>query len=329
MPNKYSKTLKGEDFSSPKRKKQKSRRKLQSRNYLKKERSRHVKITLLLVLIVIVVVAVVYFLLFSHRFDIKETKINKLADYQLITEQEIKDEINSLKQEKRLLIFSQENIFSFNSRKLGQILEKDLRISEFKINKEMPNKIVVNLKETKPVALLISFGNYQDYFLNKEGNVIYSAIKREDDNFTTLEEVEENNIEEMAIIEDKESEKEDQEEKLPIFYDYTEINLNEPDYTSFLKNVLNFINNPIFEKQEINIELIKITEDGNIFDAKIDTSKGWYILINSEADFKEQSNNLSLVLTQGLKDKQKLEHIDLRFGDRIFYKLEQEKEKEY
>jgi hypothetical protein len=59
-------------------------------------------------------------------------------------------------------------------------------------------------------------------------------------------------------------------------------------------------------------------------DFRIDTTLPWDILWSSEKDPQKSTDNLALVLsslqTMDTKKKTELESIDLRFGDKIFYK---------
>ncbi len=337
MPNKYSKTL-GSKSSSLRRKKI-SKRNLQSRNFNRRKKTRHLKIFLLLVVVFIVLGLLTYFLLFSNHFDIKKIQVNKLVDYKLVEEQEIVQEVYSLMNKKRLFLPTK-NIFVFKIASLASVLEQDSRVAEFTINKKFPRQLNVTIKESLPIARLINFNNHQNYYLNEKGETIYlplsqdfttTEIRSNNLTFTTLEqeEPEEQEIGPKSFGEEIEQEKEKIElDSLPLFYNQTEVSLDKPEYINFRKDILGLINSPVLEQRQIKAELIKITTDKSIFEAEVDLNEDWLIFINSEADFDLQKNNLNTVLNEFLK-RDNLEYIDLKFGQRIFYKLKEQKEKQY
>jgi len=329
MPNKYSKTL-GHSSSSSRRKRRNShlRRDLQSRNFNRQKKTRRLKIFLLLIIVLIALGLLTYFLLFSSFFTIKKVQVSKLVDYDLIKEQEVIEKVYSLMNKKRLFC-SRENIFIFKTASLADVLEQDSRIADFTISKNFSQKeLKIDIKESLPIAKLISFSNYQNYYLNEKGEAIY--LPQQD--FTTLEQEKEQGIQiqEQEIMEIQTQEKGIiKSEQMPLFYDYTEVSLSDPVYVEFLKDILDLINSPVLEQRQIRAELIKITKDKSIFEAEIGLNEGWLIFINSEADFELQKNNLSTILNKELLERDNIEYIDLKFGQRIFYKPKQGQEKEY
>lgn len=296
MSNKYRKTFKSPSLN---RRIQVARNK-QSRTYFAKKRVLRLKIYFSIILILLISGLIVYFLFFSNYSEIKDIRISKITDYQLISEQELTEMIDSLIK-KRGLIFSQKNILIFNTDNLREIMINDSRINVFDIKKDWPNTLIIKIAESKPVALLISFANTKNCcYLNSQGQVIYVST---DIDFTTLNKAE--------------------NEVLPIFYDKTKINLTDPIYIELLKNILNLINSDILSLNEIKTDLVTITEKGGIFEVEIITQEKWRILINSEADFDEQIKNLTIILKQEIEDRNDLNYIDLKFGKIIWYTLKE------
>ncbi|MBU4370023.1 hypothetical protein KKG58_04690 [Patescibacteria group bacterium] len=308
MSSKYRKTFKSPSLN---RRIQVTRNK-QSRFYFAKKRLFRLKIYLSIILILLISGLIVYFLFFSNYSEIKDIKISKIIDYQLISEQELTEIINPLIS-KRGLLFSQKNILIFKTAALREIMTNDSRINVFDIEKDWPSTLIIKIAESKPVALLVSFANNKNCYLNAKGQVIY--ISHNDEYFATFIQ-RRKNIPFATLNEAK-------NEILPIFYDKTEVNLTDLAYVELLKNVLSLINCDILSQNEIKTDLVNILEKGGVFEVEIITQEKWRILINSEADFAQQINNLSFILKQEIQDRNNLEYIDLKFGERIFYKLKE------
>ncbi len=295
MSSKYRKTFKSPSLN---RRIQIARNK-QSRFYFIQRRHLRLKIYFYIILILLISGLIVYFLFFSNYSEIKDIKISKITDYKLISEQELTEMIDPLIK-KRGLIFSQKHILIFKTDDLKEIMTNDSRINVFSVEKDWPNTLIIKIAESKPVASLISFANNKNAYLNSQGQVIYASTNVD---FTTPNEA--------------------KNEVLPIFYDKTKVNLTDLVYVELLKSVLDLINSDILSQNEIKTDLVTIMEKGGIFDVEIITQEKWRILINSEADFDQQIDNLSLILKQEIEDRNNLDYIDLRFGDIIWYTLKE------
>ncbi len=301
MSKKYYQTLNGATLST-KSKKIFANRRSQSRKMVFKKKNRRFKIIIISLIFLIFVFLIIYFLFFSKYFKINNIEIKKTEDYNLTSDLELKQEIFLLLTKKRF-IFPQNSILAFNSKNLAKIMNNDSRYDEFYIEKKLPHTLIIKIKESKPIAFLISFGNYQNYYLNEQGKTI--LMSQNDEFFTTPE--------------NREIEIQEREKDFPIFYDQTEINLDSEKYQNLLKSVITFINDPVFQKNNLKAEIIKITEKGGIFEITIKTNEKWEIFINSESDFEKQAINLNLILEEKIKQRTDLEYIDLRFGEKIFY----------
>jgi len=147
-------------------------------------------------------------------------------------------------------------------------------------------------EETQPVAVLGSLESRQPYYLNKHGRVITE----------TIEDIQNSDI-------------------ITIFYNSTNADINDQFHIDFFQRLLMFVRSDILFQNDIYIESIKLSHIDNVFEAQLTTIEGWQILINSEADFEKQLNNLLLTLQEEIEDRAELENIDLRYEERIFYKL--------
>ncbi len=72
-------------------------------------------------------------------------------------------------------------------------------------------------------------------------------------------------------------------------------------------------------KNDINIVKIVLMDEGMY---EVYSKEGWYILLNTKNEPNPSFNNLKLVFDTQIKEKRlKLEYIDLRFGQKVFFKL--------
>lgn len=75
--------------------------------------------------------------------------------------------------------------------------------------------------------------------------------------------------------------------------------------------------------RDISIYKIFIKDDG-VYD--LETSSGWHIIINNNNNPQETFQNLKIILEDQIKEDYvgKISYIDLRFGNKIFYKFNDE-----
>lgn len=68
-----------------------------------------------------------------------------------------------------------------------------------------------------------------------------------------------------------------------------------------------------------HLHTIRIKDDDVI---ELRVLEGWYAIVNIDSEPNEAVENLSIVFAKNLKDqREKLEYIDLRFGNKLYYKL--------
>lgn len=73
--------------------------------------------------------------------------------------------------------------------------------------------------------------------------------------------------------------------------------------------------------QEKNIETRYILMDPAEVDASVITAEGWALHMNLFSDLSTQAKNASILLSQKIKDdRKKLDYVDVRFDNRLYYK---------
>jgi cell division septal protein FtsQ len=295
MSDKYvqSLNLNKKDFQKRKRKKNFSREKI-SRKYIRQKRLKLLKRLILGFVLLILLGALTYFLLFSSFFQIKEVKIEKKEDYQMISRQEIMEALDDLMPSNN---WKRRNLIFFNASLAEKKISRDSRLKSIQIKKKWPAQLQIILEEYQPLVKFKVLGDSQDYYLNQEGQLIKGP-------------------EDLSLKEDQEAFNDDL-----VFYDQSDLILTKKDYQNFLKELLLFVRSDILRSHDIYLLKCKINNIGDVINVQILSSEGWEILINSEVNLKEQLDKLSNIIKKEIKERNDLEYIDLRFGDKIFYKL--------
>ena len=333
-------------------------RKTSTREYFAKKRKLKTRFLFLTILIILLFILGIYILFFTSVFQIKNVEIVFDNEPYLVSQNEIKNTIYTLMNKKYLYFLSHNNLLLFNSGRLKDIINQDSRIASLSINKKLfPTTIKVKIRESRPAAQLLILGGSDDLYLNPRGQVImppenrgeenlttgdfaifkksrtdsgdFATIKESRNNlpFTTLKERSDNDDRYFATPEGRSNNTPsttlnlDTKSGLPLFFDQTSTSLNDPDIIELFKNTLDFIKSDVLIQNNINVNLVEINKQANVYNIRINTSEKWYIMINSETDFDKQLSSLGLIIKDKPEIRQKLKYIDLRFGERIFYKI--------
>lgn len=228
-----------------------------------------------------------YVLLLSPIFRIKEIKI---SGNRVISNEEIRDSLNSFLYKKFLVFFNQNNIFLARGDNLKNIIFSDFpRILSIEIKKDIFNKTIdLRIIERKEAGI---FCRGECYYIDKEGVIFEDAPQTSGTLILMIKDNSESGVEMGRNAIDKEF--------------MTElINLREELLNQLGLKVIDFI---------IETDVLK--------DLRVDTNEGWYILFDGSQDFKNQLQTLKLVLEEKIKEGRKnLEYVDLRIGNRVYYK---------
>lgn len=54
---------------------------------------------------------------------------------------------------------------------------------------------------------------------------------------------------------------------------------------------------------------------------ELKSAEGWKAILNDNSDFKEAFGNLKIAFDSEIKDRKNLDYVDLRFGNKVFYKF--------
>lgn len=248
---------------------------------------------LILFIFIFIISSLIGLLIYQNKYlTIKQIIINRDNNqFELISEQEIRKSIQELMSNRFLLFFRHNTLLTLRKGEAEKKLLSDSRIQSIKIIKKWPDKLIINFSEEQPSVRLSIFGD-KDYFLNSSGQLI-SPI------FDILRHL------------DK-----------PIIIDKTTKKWQDQSLSETIKIVLNLFQHQTELQNFIEFKTAEITEDKGILELKIMTNEGWASYFVPEENIDQQIANLKFILENQLPlDRRKgLEYIDLRFGNRIYYK---------
>lgn len=261
----------------------------------------------LAVLILVILGTLLYFIFLSPFFQ-----VNKIEVYgsNKISIEKIKNIINEQKNEKIALIIPR-NIFLIDFEKIEKIiLEKFSRIAKLNLKRKLPDSLIVDIKERKPVLTWCKI-NKNEKEAEKEAE---KEVKKDED----LKEIKIYscfNLDKEGIVFEKTV-----NPLKPVIKSDKEIILAKRIIEKkYLEDILKI-------KQEIKNNLKTEIEEFNILEGQqklvVKTIGGWEIYFNPLKNISDQLFNLNLVLKEKIPPEQRenLEYIDLRFGNRVFYK---------
>lgn len=111
-----------------------------------------------LIIIFIFVTAIVLFMIKSEMFELKEVKVQNLKRIK-------KDDIIKI-----LWQYNNQNIFMINTKEIKDKLMENPEIENVTIKRELPNKLILNIKEKETIGLIKYMNSYIE--IDKNGYVI-------------------------------------------------------------------------------------------------------------------------------------------------------------
>ncbi|MFZ2205358.1 MAG: hypothetical protein WAV23_02095 [Minisyncoccia bacterium] len=281
---------------------------------LKRKRKRVLRNKIILYILGFLIILVGLNLL--SRIPALSIKSVEVRGANILDPKNLKENIESVLNEK-FIVFSKRNVFFYSKSKIEKILSSIPRIKSFDINRENFNNLVIDIVErdskytwcgeSLPVDDLVEVNNMmpketQCYFMDGSGYIFDEAPYFSGDVYFK-------------------------------FFGKTELNSESVAGSYFIPNtfekILIFKNN--LEKMGFKLSSLLVKSDGDmelylsLNSALPNTPK---IIFKSDADFDRIAENLQAVITEEpLKsDFQKkyssLLYIDLRFGNKVYYKFQ-------
>lgn len=266
----------------------------------KEKRSVFFRIVYYFLLIAFVGVTI-YIFIFSPFLQINHLELRGVEDLEY---DKVSKELHYLSKGKYLEIIPRNNFILISKRKIrNHLMEKFKKISEVKVEKIFPDTIKVEITERESLLLWCSGGPC--YIVDEKG-CAYSGADFESP------EIKENNLIRLADASAK------------------PVNLGEKvlnkDYISFVLELAEELK----KEAPINISSECQTSCRVAEDVRIKTSEGWDIYFNGKISAKQSIRALKTFLEKEMKteDKERLEYIDLRAENKVYYKFKDEEEGE-
>lgn len=233
------------------------------------------------ILIIVFLSLLFYLIIFSSFFQIKEITI---LGNQKVNSQLIKNFLES-KLEKKVFLWKTKSIFLIDRADFEKEIEKNNpQIESIHIEKKFPHSLIVEIKERKPVAVFCQKENC--FFLDKNG-VIFKKTSDKGD---------------LLLIEDNNNE--------------SNLNLGKeiiPPET--VLKILKIKNGT----KDIKLSSLLMKEPHKFI---FKTKEGPEIYFDFQGDLNQQIFNLEIFLREKIKpeDLKIIDYIDVRFGNRVFWK---------
>jgi cell division septal protein FtsQ len=253
----------------------------------RQRRQKASKRSILLTLIIIIIIAfAIWFFYISDTFTIKKIEINGL---ERTSKEEVLNRV-SKSTDKTKFFLAQDNLFLISTNDLVNDLKKHFNFFQVKVDKELTNKLIINISERNYEAIYFENANY--YYIDKEGYII-----------NKINDIKDVNPRKYAII-NNESNNEIKDNKLSV----------ELDYITFIDDFYNLLKQ---NSSDIIIEKFIIKNKNSGLSAKI--INGPILYLNIEDDASSQVRNLIALKENELsKNFFQRSYIDLRYGDRLF-----------
>jgi len=224
---------------------------------------------------------VFYLIFFSKVFQIKEIRI---SGNERISTEDLRELINS-KIEKKFFLPTK-SIFLVKLKSIErEVLNKFSLIDEAKLKRKLPNILILEAKERRSLVIFCSLSE-KCFKVDKLGIAFEESLEKKD----------------LAIFSQKEEE---------VFLGKQVI---EPGYLNSILEIQKQL------KDDLKIEIEKFLVSDEKLTVK--TLEGFEIYFNPDNDIKDQVFNLDNILKEKITAERRnsLEYIDLRFGNKVFYK---------
>ncbi len=182
----------------------------------------------------------------------------------------------------RFVILPRDNILILAKEEISNsLLSAFPRVKNVSLDRNFPDSLAVTIIERRPAAL---FCNGEDCrFIDEDGFIFDEAASFSGNVYVKF---------------------------------YSEIGEAEIGTINNFKRIMDFAN--LVLEENIKITDIVLAEEGL---RKFFTSDGWHILLNENDNIQAAFENLKLTLGQIKENRQNLEYIDLRFGNKVYYKF--------
>jgi hypothetical protein len=238
---------------------------------------------------VILIAGFVYLLFFSKFVDVRSVSINGA---ETIEQTDLNSAVSDWFSVKFLTVARRNNLLVLSSKKLVAYLSgKFPKLESVEVSKKLPHSIIVNIVERKPIGVWCLALVGKCFYFDK--NLVAYAPTSGSAGFL------------LANIGDERN---------------RDIVLGgEVAGDIWVKNLL--LARDLLMKNAVNVQALTIPA-GSFDEFNAVTSEGWKIMFSNQTDIARQISSLRIFLKDKIRPEQraKLQYIDLRIDDRIYFK---------
>lgn len=230
-------------------------------------------------------------LIYSPIFTIKNVVLNNVGFKP--TEERLAQIIKEYMTTRLWGVLPQSNLILFSSGKASDLLAREFFIEDVKFSRHWPNVLKIHITNNVIVSLLKTDNGY---FLVDRRGVLVQQLSDDPDN----------------------------DNSLPILIEKDKPNRNLGDEVAN-GELIDFIDNLYDAWQDKLPELLpeNIILDQTAYPTlQVNMPEGWYVNVTGESAASDQVESLRRLLNERIKDDRiKLQYIDVRFGNRLYFKL--------
>ncbi len=266
------------------------------------------------ILLFLVIGALSIIFIFSPSFQITNVTVPSTL---FITEQKFRSTIDNILSTRYLGIIPRSSFWALRERAFERQLHDIYPYADFLVQKKYPNELAISLRE--PIFLFDWVtGDGSEYYVNRDGIIVYALPQRI---LLTLNSITEKPGE-PQILEIPERFINERDLLFPLVFDPQKRYTGERARVAS-QGLLNIIERLTIAFARTTGTLVSYVDLGTRPDhLRIVTEAGWTALWNEQDDIDLQIQRLATLLRGKLQGSEsKLEYVDLRFGDRLYYKL--------
>lgn len=228
-----------------------------------------------------------------------------VSEAQYLDAQAVQLKVQEQFTKRRWWFFPQSNLVAFSKGQARERLAEEYPFAEFNFNKQLPDKLVVTIKEQEPLLVWRSGGN--QWYVSAIGQVVGLVPER-----FLAQQVDQrtNVIRPQLYTNGLMSVNDTSSHEVTLGQ-----NLLSSEFVTFITRLQHLI------EQNADFSVVRYTVDRPGSDQLIlQTSEGWQAKFRVSDDPDLQVSRLLLVLKNKIKDPSTIDYVDLRFGEKIFFK---------
>ena len=283
-----------------------------------------------------------WYLFWSPTFTVTTVEITGLSP---TTESKIRDIVEEQMQQKKFLIFPQTSLFLFNKSQAETAIQDFFFLESLTIKKKLPGSILFTASEIPMRAVLYTNGRFMA--MGETGSIIRELTEREirqisdlpDDISSILAQGLGAEMIELSALEPQKPKATvvNNKNSFPLLFNNEESlgerfkeSATKPGDTIFSSTSIALVLRANARLPDITGDAVRwytIKERDEAIDITMDNN--WHLFLTTALPFEVQGARLNLVLKEKVSErKEKLQYIDLRYNERIYFKFDEEETSE-